>query len=90
VLVYAPLGKAQPYAVVWYDGLWHKCYSKARTYRPFLEPRRVEVHTTNIAEETQPDKPTAEESASEDEGELNTSIQNAPATIEVSSPGSTH
>ncbi len=90
VLVYAPLGKAQPYAVVWYNGQWHKCYSEARTYRPFLGPIRTEVHTSDVAEESQPDEPATEDSATKDERELDTSIQNAPATIKVSSPGSTH
>ncbi len=90
VLVYTPPGKAQPYTVVWHDRLWHECYSEARTYRPFLGPRRTEVHATNIAEEIQPDEPTADESTTEDERELDTSIQNTPATIKISSPGSTH
>ncbi len=90
MLVYAPPGKAQPYAVVWYNGQWHKCYSKARTYRPFLGPIRTEVHATNVTEESQPEEPAAKDSATEDERELDTSIRNAPATIEVSGLGSTH
>ncbi len=66
VLVYAPPNKAPAFAIVWYNRQWHKCYSEAKTYRPFLGPVRVEVHTTNVTEESQPDKP-PEESTTEDE-----------------------
>jgi len=74
VLVYTPEGKAQPYAVVWYNNHWHKCYSKARTYRPFLGPIRTEVHATDVIEESQPDEPAREDSTTEDERELDMTI----------------
>jgi len=74
VLVYTPPKKAQLYIVVWYDGNWHECYAKAQTYKPFLEPIRTEVHVTDVAKESQPDKPTAEDSTIEEEKELNLSI----------------
>src|SRR5712671_5552992 len=90
LLVYAPEGKAQPYTVVWHNGNWHKCYSEARTYRPFLGPIRTEVHTTNITEESQPDEPTIKDSAINDDEELNMSIRNTLATIKASGPGSSH
>jgi len=59
---------------VWYNGNWHECYSEARTYKPFLRPIRAEVHVTDVAEESQPDKPTAEDSTTEDEREPNNNI----------------
>jgi len=90
VLVYTLEGKDQLYAIVWYNGNWHKCYSEARTYKPFLGPIRAEVHATDIAEESQPDEPTGEDPTTEDERDLDATIQNAPATIEISGPGSTH
>ena len=52
MLVYAPPNKAPAFAVIWYNGQWHECYSEARTYRPFLGPIHTEVHATNIAEES--------------------------------------
>ncbi len=69
VLVYAPPNKAPAFAVIWYNGQWHECYSEAKTYKPFLGPIRAEVHATNITEESQPDEPTAEDSTTEDERE---------------------
>ena len=66
MLVYAPPNKAPAFAIVWYNGQWHECYSEARTYKPFLGPIQAEVHTTDVAEETQPDEPTAEDSTTED------------------------
>ena len=38
MLVYAPPSKALAFAVVWYNGQWHKCYSEAKTYKLFLGP----------------------------------------------------
>ena len=90
VLVYAPLNKAPAFAVVWYNGQWHECYSEARTYKPFLGPIQAEVHTTDVAEETQPDEPTAKESTTEDERGPDTTFRNTLATVDTSSPGSTH
>ena len=90
MLVYAPPSKAPAFAIVWYNNQWHECYSEAKTYRPFLGPVRVEVHTTDVAEETQPDEPTAEESTTDDEREPDTTFRYAPADIDISSPGSTH
>ena len=74
MLVYAPPNKAPAFAVVWYNRQWHKCYSEARTYKPFLGPIQAEVHATDVAEETQPDEPTAEESTIEDEREPDTTF----------------
>src|SRR5216683_780009 len=90
VLVYAPSNKAPAFAVIWYNGQWHKCYSEVKTYKPFLGPIQIEVHVTDVAEENQPDKPTAEESMTEDEQEPNTTFRYAPATIDTSGPGSAH
>src|SRR5216683_5768359 len=81
VLVYAPPNKAPAFAVVWYNGQWHECYSKVKTYKPFLGPIRVEVHVTNIAEESQPDEPAVEESTTEDEREADVTFQYTPAII---------
>ena len=74
MLVYALEGKAQPYTVVWYNRHWHECYSEARTYKPFLEPIRTEVYTTDIVEESQPDEPTREDSTTKDERDLDATI----------------
>ncbi len=90
VLVYIPDGKQKPYTVVWYDNHWCECYCKARTYRPYLGPIREEVHMTNAIELLQPDEPTEEDTASKDNTEQDTTIRHTPATIEVSSPESTH
>ena len=90
MLVYVPLNKAPAFAVVWYNGQWHKCYSEAKTYKPFLGPIRVEVHVTNIAEESQPDEPAVEESTTEDEREADVTFQYTPAIINTSSPGGAH
>ena len=32
MLVYAPPNKAPAFAIVWYNGQWHECYSEAKTY----------------------------------------------------------
>ncbi len=90
MLVYVPPNKAPAFAVVWYDGQWHKCYSEAKTYKPFLGPICAEVHATNIAEENHPDEPAAEDSTTKDEGESNMTFRYAPANIKTSGPGSAH
>src|SRR6266853_92238 len=90
VLVYIPSGKCKPYSVVWYSNQWHKCYSEARTYKPYLGPFREEVHAIDILEAKQADKPAKEDSTLEDEREQDTNIHNTLATIEISGPGSTH
>ncbi len=90
ILVYTLEGKLKLYTVVWYNGHWHECYSKPRTHRPFLGPIRMEVHATNIAEESQPDESNREDSTTKDEKEPDTYIQNTLATIVISSPESTH
>ncbi len=74
VLVYTPPNKAPAFAVVWYNGQWHECYSEAKTYKLFLRPIRAEVHATDVAEETQPDEPAAEDSTTEDEREPDTTF----------------
>src|SRR6266853_4982733 len=90
VLVYAPPNKAPAFAVIWYNRQWHECYSEAKTYKPFLGPIRAEVHVTDIAEETQPDEPTAEDSTTEDKREPDTTFRNTPATLKTSGLGSAH
>src|SRR6266851_4153639 len=79
MLVYTPPNKALAFAVVWYNGQWHECYSKARTYKPFLGPIQAEVHVSNTTEEAQPDEPTAEDSTTEDEREPDTTFRYTPA-----------
>ncbi len=90
ILVYVPNEKHKPYVVVCHNNQWHKCYSEAKTYRPYLGPFRDEVHMTDTVETKQTDDPTDEDSTLEDDAEQNNCIHHAPATIEVSSPGSTH
>jgi len=89
MLVYMPPNKAPAFTVVWYNNQWHECYSKAKTYRPFLGPIRAEVHTSDVVEESQPDEP-PEESTTDDEREPESTFRYAPATIAPSGPGSTH
>jgi len=50
----------------------------------------MEVHATNIAEESQPDESNREDSTTKDEKEPDTYIQKPLATIVISSPESTH
>jgi len=90
VLVYIPSRKHKPYTVVWHNNQWHECYSKARTYRPYLGPFRDKVHATDTIKTNQTDEPAEEDSTSEDDREQDHSICHTPATIKVSSPGSTH